>query len=481
MLPAEYEQHDAVGLAQLVREGRVTPTELLEAAIGQVERINPRVNAVVSKLYDHARQAIAAGLPDGPLRGVPFMLKDLYALCTGTVSSNGSRFFAGNLADHDSEMVARYKRAGLVIMGRTNTPEFGLTVTTEPRLFGPTRNPWKLDSMAGGSSGGAAAAVASGMLPAAHASDGGGSIRIPASCCGVLGLKPTRGRNPQGPDRGEGWSGMSTEHVVSRSVRDSAALLDLTCGPDRGAPYYATPPARPYLSELSAPVGRLRIGLALGTPAGEPVDAECERAARDAAGLCESLGHRIEEVRLDGIPEEFGAAFRVVIAGNIRAAIELHAARIGRQPQAGDLEGVTAAMFDAGAKASAADYARAVLTIHRTGRAVAHWFDKVDVLLSPTLSEPPQKLGVFDMNTDDFDLYGRHVARFTAFTSCFNASGNPAMSVPLHWAPDGLPIGVQFAGRYGDEATLLRLAGQLEQVRPWAGRRPALAPPASGL
>jgi Asp-tRNA(Asn)/Glu-tRNA(Gln) amidotransferase A subunit family amidase len=475
MSPEEYQKYDAVGLAQLVREGRVTPAKLLDAAIEQVERINPRVNAVVSKLYDHARQAIAAGLPDGPLRGVPFMLKDLYALCTGTVSSNGSRFFAGNLADHDSEMVARYKRGGLVIMGRTNTPEFGLTVTTEPRLFGPTRNPWRLESMAGGSSGGAAAAVASGMLPVAHASDGGGSIRIPASCCGVFGLKPTRGRNPQGPDRGEGWSGMSTEHVVSRSVRDSAALLDLTCGPDRGAPYFATPPARAFLSEVGAPVGQLRIGLALRTPSGEAIDPECERAVRDAARLCESLGHRVEEVRLDGMPEEFGAAFRVIIAGNIRAAVEMHAVKIGRQPQAGDLEGVTAAMFDAGAKASAADYARAVLTIHKTGRAVARWFENVDVLLSPTLSEPPKKLGVFDMNTDDFDLYGRHVARFTAFTSWFNASGNPAMSVPLHWAPDGLPIGVQFGGRYGDEATLLRLAAQLEQARPWAGRRPGMS------
>jgi amidase/6-aminohexanoate-cyclic-dimer hydrolase len=475
MTPTEYERHDALGLAQLVREGQVQATELLEAAISQVERMNPRVNAVVNKLFDHGRQAIAAGLPDGPLRGVPFMLKDLYALCAGTVSSNGSRFFAGNLADHDSEMVARYKRGGLVIVGRTNTPEFGLTVTTEPRLFGPTRNPWKLDSMAGGSSGGAAAAVASGMVPAAHASDGGGSIRIPASCCGVFGLKPTRGRNPQGPDRGEGWAGMSTEHVVSRSVRDSAALLDLTCGADLGAPYFAAPPARPYLSELSAPVGPLRIGLALRTPAGETVDPECERAAREAARLCESLGHRVEEVRLEGMPEEFGAAFRVIIAGNIRAAVEAHAAKLGRQPQPGDLEGVTAAMFDAGAKASAADYARAVLTIHKTGRAVARWFESADVLLSPTLTEPPRKLGVFDMNTDDFDLYGRHVARFTAFTSCFNASGNPAMSVPLHWAPDGLPIGVQFAGRYGDEATLLRLAAQLEQARPWGGRRPALS------
>jgi Asp-tRNA(Asn)/Glu-tRNA(Gln) amidotransferase A subunit family amidase len=268
---------------------------------------------------------------------------------------------------------------------------------------------------------------------------------------------------------------MSTEHVITRSVRDSAALLDLTCGPDRGAPYFATPLAQSFLSQVGVQSGQLRIGLALRTPAGESVHSECERGARDAAKLCESLGHRVEEVRLDGMPEEFGAAFRIVIAGNIRVAIEMRAAKISRQPQPEDLEKVTWAMFDNGAKASAADYARAILTIHKTGRVVARWFEDFDVLLSPTLTEPPQRLGVFDMNTDDFDLYGRHVARFTAFTALFTASGNPAMSVPLHWTPDNLPVGVQFGARYGDEATLFQLAGQLEQARPWFDRRPAVS------
>src|SRR6476661_1932919 len=242
---SEYDRYDAVGLAELVRDRRVSAEELLEEAVSRVERVNPRVNAVVNKLYDQARAAIAAGLPGGPLRGVPFLLKDLHALYQGGVTSNGCRFFSDNLADHDSELVARYKRAGTVIFGKTNTPEFGLTITTEPKLFGPTRNPWHVEFTSGGSSGGAAAAVAAGIVPAAHASDGGGSIRIPASCCGLFGLKPTRGRNPQGPDRGEGWAGMSTEHVITRSVRDSATFLDVTSGPDAGAPYFAPPPAAP--------------------------------------------------------------------------------------------------------------------------------------------------------------------------------------------------------------------------------------------
>jgi amidase/6-aminohexanoate-cyclic-dimer hydrolase len=450
----------------------VKPEEVLEAAIVRVEAGNPVINAVVAKLYDHARQAIRAGLPDGPFKGVPFMLKDLHALCTGTVSTNGSRFFTKNVADHDTELVARYKRGGLVIMGKTNTPEFGLTVTTEPRLFGATRNPWDRDCMAGGSSGGAAAAVISGMLPAAHASDGGGSIRIPASCCGVFGLKPTRSRNPHGPDRGEGWSGMSTEHVVSRSVRDSAAIMDLTCGPDLGAPYFAPPPARPYLSEVGADPGKLRVGLALRGPHGQDIDPECEVAAKDTAKLLESLGHRVEEIQLTGIPEEFGAGFRVVIGGNTRTAIELYAAKVGRQPQEADFEKITWLLMEGGMKASAADYARAVLMLHRTGRAVARWFEQYDVILSPTLPLPPQPLGTFDMNAQNVEEYGRAVAHFTCFTAMFNASGNPAMSVPLHWTPEGLPVGVQIAARYADEATLFRLAGQLEQARPWCHRRP---------
>jgi amidase len=469
----EYEDYDAVGLAQLVRNRDVSPEQLLEAAIARVEQRDQALNAVVNKLYDHARAAIRAGLPQGPLRGVPFLLKDLHALCTGTVTSNGSRFFQNNRADHDAELVSRYKKAGLVIFGKTNTPEFGLTITTEPTLFGPTRNPWQPQHTAGGSSGGSAAAVAAGLAPAAHASDGGGSIRIPASCCGVFGLKPSRGRNPHGPDRGEGWAGMSTEHVVTRSVRDSAALLDLTCGPDLGAPYFATPPGQPYSSELGADPGRLRIALATRTPAGEKIAPDCERAVMETARLLEQMGHRVDEATLDFVPEELAPGFRLVIAGNTRAAIEAYAAKIGREPTPQAFEKVTWMFFELGATASAADYARGVLAIHRTGRMVARFFERYDMLLTPTLPRPPEKLGVFDMNTADLDAYGRAVALFTAFTAPFNASGNPAMSVPLHWAPSGLPIGIQCVGRYGDEATLFRVAAQLEQARPWSNRRPA--------
>lgn len=472
----DYERFDAVGLAALVARREVSPQELLDAAIGRVEAVNARVNAVVAKHYDEARAAIRRGLPAGPLQGVPFLLKDLHALLDGTVTSNGCRFFADNRADHDSELVARYKRGGLVIFGKTNTPEFGLTTTTEPQLHGPTRNPWSLDHIAGGSSGGAAAAVAAGIVPAAHASDGGGSIRIPASCCGLYGLKPTRARNPHGPDRGEGWSGMSTEHVVTRSVRDSAAILDLTSGPDVGAPYFATPPHTPFLAAMGGAGPSLRVGLITRTATDEPIDPECERGVRDAARMLEGLGHRVEASSLTGIEAGFGPAFRVIIAGNTRAAIEAHAARVGRQPSPDELEKVTWAMFEGGARASAADYARAVAAVHRSGRQLAGMFETYDLLLSPTLPKPPQPIGAFSMMSDDLDAYGREVAYFTSFTAIVNIAGNPAASLPLHWTPGGLPVGVQLVARYGDEATLLRVSAQLEQERPWFARRPVPPP-----
>jgi len=472
----EYDNYDAVGLAELVRRRQVSPEELLEEAIARVEQRDSALNSVVNKLYDHARAAIRAGLPNGPLHGVPFLLKDLHALCAGAVTTNGSRFFQDNRADHDSELVTRYKKAGLVIFGKTNTPEFGLTITTEPTLFGPTRNPWNAQHTAGGSSGGSAAAVAAGLVPAAHASDGGGSIRIPASCCGLFGVKPTRGRNPHGPDRGEGWAGMSTEHAITRSVRDSAVLLDSTCGPDVGAPYFAASPLQPYSSEVGATLEPLRIALATRTPAGEKIAPECEQAVMQTARLLEEMGHRIEQTDLDFVPEELGPGFRMVIAGNTRAAIDLHAAKTGNRPGPEKFEKVTWALFEAGAKASAAEYARAVLAVHRTGRMVGRFFERHDVLLAPTLPRPPEKLGVFDMNSDDIESYRRAIALFTAFTAPFNASGNPAMSVPLHWTAEGLPVGVQFVARYGDEAALFRLAAQLEQAKPWFHRRPRLMP-----
>jgi amidase len=469
---ADYDWYDGLGLAGLVRGGEVKAEEMLEAAIERVDALNPALNAVVTRLYDQARAALAAGLPAGPFTGVPYALKDLGALYTGAVTSYGSRLFAGAVADHDSEYTVRLKRAGLVILAKTNTPEMGLAPSTEPRLFGPTRNPWNRAHSAGGSSGGSAAAVAGGMLPMAHATDGGGSIRIPASCCGLFGLKPTRARNPMGPDAGEGWGGASVGHAVTRSVRDSAALLDVTAGPDVGDPYWAPPPAGPFLDEVGRPPGRLRIALATASWNGAPVDPECAAAATDAARLCESLGHHVEEARPDYNHEALGQATRIIIGANVRAALDVGAKARGRAVEAGDVERVTWEFAALGASHTAADYARSIGVVHRTGRAVARFFTRHDIVLSPTMCRPPFPLGVLDMSSADADAYLAAVLASIGFTSLFNSSGNPAMSVPLAWSRSGLPIGIQFAAPFGGEALLFRLAGQLEAARPWAARRP---------
>jgi amidase len=469
---ADYDRYDGLGLAGLVRAGEVKAEEMLEAAIERVEALNPALNAVVTRLYDQARAALAAGLPAGPFTGVPYALKDLGALYTGAVTSYGSRLFAGAVADHDSEYTVRLKRAGLVILAKTNTPEMGLAPSTEPRLFGPTRNPWDRVHSAGGSSGGSAAAVAGGMLPMAHATDGGGSIRIPASCCGLFGLKPTRARNPMGPDAGEGWGGASVGHAVTRSVRDSAALLDATAGPDVGDPYWAPPPEGPFLDEVGRPPGRLRIALATASWNGAPVDPECAAAATDAARLCESLGHHVEEARPDYNHETLGQATRIIIGANVRAALDVGAKARGRAVEPGDVERVTWEFAALGASHTAADYARSIGVVHRTGRAVARFFTRHDIVLSPTMCRPPFPLGVLDMSSADADAYLAAVLASIGFTSLFNSSGNPAMSVPLAWSRSGLPIGIQFAAPFGGEALLFRLAGQLEAARPWAARRP---------
>lgn len=471
---SDYANYDAIGLAELVRRSEVTPTQLLEAALARLEAVNPRLNAVTLDHRDFARAQIEGGLPPGPLRGVPFLLKDLHASLTGTLTSNGSTFFRDNLADHDSELVSLYRRAGLVICGKTNTPEFGLTVTTEPTVCGTCHNPWNLAHSPGGSSGGSAAAVAAGIVPVAHASDGGGSIRIPASCCGVYGLKPTRARNPAGPDRGEGWSGMSTEHVISRSVRDSAAILDLTQGPDVGAPYFAPPPLRPYLSEVNADPGRLRIGVMTTTVDGVPLDAECAAAVNAAARLADKSGHHVEEVSPVFLDAEYGDAFRTIIGGNIAAMIRDHAARMRKTATPEQFETLSWLLAKLGEQRSAMDYAAAVRCIHRVGRRIGAYFEHHDILMTPTLPDPPRRLGYFRMTTATPDEEGAKVARATMFTSMFNASGHPAASLPLHWTSDGLPVGVQIVARYGDEPTLIRLSAQFERARPWGLRRPAI-------
>jgi amidase len=469
---AEYTEYDGLGLAALVRSKEVSADEVLEAAIGRIEALNPTLNAVVARAYDAARAAAPNGSDDAPFVGVPFLLKDLGGAQAGVPMSAGSRFFAHAPAPVDAETVVRYKRAGLRILGRTNTPEFGLNASTEPVLFGPTRNPWDLSRSSGGSSGGSAAAVAARMVPLAHASDGGGSIRIPASCCGLFGMKTTRNRLSYAPYAGEGLAGCSVEHVVSRSVRDSAAALDATAGPAVGDPYYPPPPARPFLEEVGAPPARLRIALTTEAFGGSPVDPDCVAAAEAAASLCEELGHHVERAApaydVAGLDETYNLVFAINAAANIR----LRARALGLTLDAGGFERVTWSMVQSADRVSAPDYVQMLNRLHAISRRIQAFFETYDMLLTPTLAEPPVELGVLDMMSEDTAAYTARLWRYMPFTYPFNVTGQPAMSVPLAWNDAGLPIGVQFVGRYGDEATLFRLAGQLEQARPWADRRP---------
>jgi amidase len=470
----EYEHYDALGLADLVRRRQVSPETLLDAAIARVEARNPSVNAVVMKLYDYGRQAIKAGLPDGPLTGVPFLLKDLSAALAGVPTTRACKFFADAVPAEDSEQVKRLKRAGLVIFGKTNTCELGLSLTCEPRFHGSTRNPWDLSRISGGSSGGAAAAVAARMLPAAHGSDGFGSIRAPAACCGLVGLKPTRGRNTMAPYLGEGLGGLSTEHALTLSVRDSAALLDATAGLGAGDPYTVPPPARPFLQECAAPPGRLRVAFTTVTPNGAPVASEYRQALHDTAQLCTMLGHDVEEAdpaidRAAVIP-----TFLTLMAAN--TVVNLSSLpTAGRPAREDEVERVTwASAHEIGAKLSAADYVRGTQAAHRLGRQMAAFHTQYDVLLTPALAMLPPQLGWIDMMMEDVQEYWRRVFTFSPFTVWFNITGQPAIVLPLGQTDSGLPLSVQLVARYGDEATLFRLASQLEAARPWFERKPTL-------
>jgi len=471
MSDLDYESHDAVGLAELVAAGDVSPTELLDAALERVAARNPELNAVVLEMESAARAAIDAGLPEGPLRGVPFLLKDLHLLVDGQPTTSGSRLFQGFIADHDSELVARYRRAGLVLFAKTTSPEFGLTTSTESTLFGATRNPWNLEHTSGGSSGGASAAVAAGIVPAANASDGGGSIRIPASCTGLFGLKPTRGRTPMGPDAGEGWSGMSCVHAVTRSVRDSAVLLDATAGPDVGAPYWAPEPTRPFADEVGVPPGRLRIAVQTATWNDAPVHPDCLSAVEDAARLCRDLGHEVTDIPFTVDTALLREATGVIIAANLRQAVLDRAEALGREFTPDDLEPLTYGMAVGAAGRTAAEYAGAVRSIHAIGRQLGRFLESCDILLTPTMASPPEKIGALSLAHPDLKTMLDALSRTVGFTQLLNATGHPAMSVPLSWNEAGLPIGIQFIGRYADEATLFRLAAQLEEARPWFDRR----------
>jgi amidase len=471
---AEYEKYDALGLADLVRRKEVTPGELLDAAIERVEARNPAINAVTMKLYDYGRKAIADGLPDGPLRGVPFLMKDLTSPIAGVRMTRGSRFFADTPpSPADSEHVKRLKKAGLVIFGRTNTCELGLSLTCEPQLHGATRNPWNVAHISGGSSGGAAAAVAARMLPIAHASDGFGSIRAPAACCGLVGLKPTRSRNTFAPFSGEGLGGVSTEHAVTLSIRDSAALLDATRGAGPGDPYVAPPPAGPYLKEAGANPGKLKIAWTAAAPNGARVDPECLRLLAEAVKLCADLGHHVEE-RDPGIDRAAVVpAFLTLASANTVVNLAGHPTA-GRPAREGEVERITWLTAKMGENISAPDYVRATQTAHRLGRQMAAFHSEWDVLLTPGLSSPAVKLGWLDMMMDDVNEYWHRVFAFSPFTVWFNLTGQPGLMLPLDQSAGGLPLAVQLVGRFGDEATLIRLGAQLEAARPWVGRRPAL-------
>ncbi|MSO93538.1 MAG: amidase [Rhodospirillales bacterium] len=486
--------YDGIGLAELVRRREISAAELVEASIQRIEALNPKLNAVVIKTYDAARNGDAE--LSGPFAGVPFLLKNLGAYAKGIPLTRGSRFLDGFVPDFDTTLVARYRNAGFRILGRTNSPEFGMAATTEPMFHGPTRNPWNLDRSPGGSSGGAAAAVASRMLPIAHANDAGGSMRIPAAFCGLFGLKPSRGRTPQGPKFGNRWRGFVHDHVITRTVRDSAAVLDATHGPGAAAHAYLPPPARPFVDEVYREPEPLRIAFSWAPPIDVPVHPECRKATEAAARLCESLGHHIEEAAPAFDAMEFFRAY--VMIASICAAVDMinDEEMVGRKAERGDHEDITRLMCLFGRSLSATDYEHAHQSLWDMVLAVAGMFERYDVLLTPTTAIPPPAIGGGAMKarrafaerfSDQLDrgmpidlrpeLDALILRSYTTTPFCVqhNVTGFPAMSVPLHWMEDGLPLGVQFTGAMGNEVTLIRLAGQLEQAAPWDRRRPPVS------
>ena len=468
----EYSDYDAMGLAELIAGKQVSAQEVLDAAIAAIEKLNPSLNAIIHTMYDEARDSISSHLPDTNVAGVPYALKDIGLLYTGAPTQCGSRLFNDFIPDHDSTLVERLRRAGVLILGKTNTPEFALTVATEPRQFGPTHNPWKRGYSCGGSSGGSVAAVAARMLPAAHAGDGGGSIRVPAAHCGLVGFKPTRARNPHGPDLGEGWSGLSVDHAVTRSVRDTAALLDQTHGPAAGDPYYAPLQLGRFVDEVGEDPACLRIAYSTDAPNGAPVHDECKAATTKAAKLCTELGHQVEEASFKFDMAAMLWAFRVIISSNVHNVIEARLEELGRKLHKDDLEQITRLRGEEYQRYSGADYATATQLLHGIGRQMGAFFEQYDIILTPTAAQPPLALGVIDMGADDLDVFDDALFGHAPFTAHFNVSGNPAISLPLHWSEDGLPVGVHFGGRFGEDGTILRLASQIEKANPWQDRRP---------
>lgn len=489
----EYNHYDGLGLAELVKTKEVSPEELCDTAIQQIEAVNPEINAVVTTMYDQGRTSIKDGLPEGPFSGVPFLLKDLLAAYAGVPMTNGSKAYKNYIPTEDSELVKRYKRAGLVIIGKTNCPEFGLLGYTEPELHGATRNPWNINHTPGGSSGGSAAAVSSGMVPIASGGDGGGSIRIPASCCGLFGIKPTRGRIPTGPGYGEIWQGAVAEHIISRWVRDSAAMLDANQGADIGAPYIIPEPETPYLQEMEKDPGSLTIAFNTVSPIGTEVDPEYIKAVENTAKMLEKMGHKVEEAKPDLNGKALANSYMNMYFGEIAADLVELESILGRKAKATDVEIATWTMGMLGRTFTAGDFVKEMREWGMASRVMGRFHEKYDVYMTPTIAHPPTKIGELKPKTAEVVLMkiintlrlGKLIKASgivdkmavdsltkTPFTQLANFTGQPAMSVPLHSTSDGLPCGIQFIGRFTDEATLFRLAGQLEKESPWFDKRP---------
>ena len=490
----EYQRYDALGLAQLVNDGDASPEQLLNAAIKRAEEVNPAINAIITPLYDHARQQIKDGLPDGPFKGVPFLLKDLLAALQDTPLSSGSNAMKGVISPTDSELVKRFKQAGLVIFGKTNTPELGLMGVTEPKAFGPARNPWNTDHTPGGSSGGSAAAVAAGILPMASAGDGGGSIRIPAACCGLFGLKPSRGLVPTGPYASDYWEGAATEHVISRSVRDSAAMLDAIAGADGSTPY-PVHIAGHYLDSLQQPLRKLRIGYTCRSFIGREVSPEAEQAVSHSVDVLTALGHECEPVTLALDGEALADSYLTLYFGQVAADIDFMAAQLNSRASNLDIEDTTKLLGFLGKTISAGDYVNAKRRWNQLAQSMHMFHQKYDLLLTPVLASEPVPVGFFDPKPAEavamkvINGLGLHKLLLKSgqvkkmaldnleklpFTQLANMTGQPAMSVPLYWSGNGLPLGSQFIAPMGDDSTLLQLAAQLEESSPWFHRRPAL-------
>lgn len=470
-----YREKDGLALGELVRRGQVTTLELLETAITRAEAVNPKINAVIYRAYDQARTAARSFTSDSqPFAGVPLLLKDITGYCAGMPTRSASSFLPDTPATDDSYIVARLRRAGFIPFAKTNVPEFGLPPVTESKLYGPARNPWDVNRTPGGSSGGSAAAVAAGVVPVAHASDGGGSIRIPAACCGLVGLKPTRGRNSLGPEIGDLMNGLVTEGVVSRTVRDTASALDATSGYMPGDPYAAPPPARPFLAEVSAKPRPLRIAFTTQAPYGAILDPAIAAATEATAKLCEQLGHQVTEAGFDIEAHNVGRSFLTLYGTGLVRTIDAAAKATGREPQPTEFEAMTWNFYERGRKVTGSQYLAAVAHLQNVARSFAGFFETYDVWLTPTLGALPLPVGLINFNAPDAKFTDPRIAGFVLYNSVYNLSGQPAITLPLQQSKDGLPIGMLFGARYAEESTLLQLAGQLEESCPWSGRRPKL-------